>query len=186
MTSKPSWLFPKIVAALALATLVACSSAPTPYQPEGDDGGYTDQQLESNRYRVKFAGNSTTPRETVEDFALYRAAELTLQTGNDYFEVVAKDVEPVIGPSRGTSPGIGIGIGSGRGNVGFGVSTVYGGGRADYSYVAYLDILVHEGEKPEEDRESYGAFDVIQRLQPAITGLVTVDEDAGQESPAAQ
>ena len=177
MISPPFRALQILSVVVVATTLAACSIAPTPYQPEGDDGGYTDQRLESGRYRVKFAGNAQTPRETVEDFALYRAAELTLQTGNDYFEVVAKDVEPVVGSSRGVSPGVGIGIGSG-GNVGFGISTVYGGGGASYSYVAYLDILVHEGDEPVDDPEAYGALDVIQRLQPAITGLVTVDEGA--------
>jgi hypothetical protein len=149
--------------------LGACAATPTPYQVVGNDGGYSDQQLESDRYRVKFEGNSATSRETVEDFALYRAAELTLQTGNDYFQVVSKEVEPVIGSVSGISPGIGIGIGGGSGNVGVGLSTIFGGGgRADYSYVTYLDIVVHEGEKPEDDRNSYTAFDVIERLKPKV------------------
>jgi hypothetical protein len=41
--------------------------------------GYSDQQIESNRFRVSFAGNSLTARETVERYLLYRAAELTVQ-----------------------------------------------------------------------------------------------------------
>ncbi|MEM8950154.1 MAG: hypothetical protein AAGA21_04045 [Pseudomonadota bacterium] len=161
------------VVGLAMA-LAACAASPTPYQAVGDDGGYADQQLESDRYRVTFEGNDATSRETVEDFALYRAAELTLQTGNDYFRVVSKEVEPIIGAVRGVSPGIGIGIGTG--NVGFGLSTALGGGRPDYSYVTYLDIIVYEGEKPENDREAYSAFDVIERLKPAVTGSVDGDE----------
>ncbi|MGI9507804.1 MAG: CC0125/CC1285 family lipoprotein [Geminicoccaceae bacterium] len=177
MTSKPFRTIRTASIALIAATLAACSVAPTPYQAEGEDGGFTDQQIEADRYRVKFAGNSATPRETVEDYVLYRAAELTLQTGNDYFEVVSREVEPVIGSVRGITPGIGIGIGSG-GNVGFGISTVYGGGQADYSYVAYMDILVHEGEVPEDNLQAYAAFDVIERLQPTITGIIKVEDDA--------
>lgn len=164
-----------LTAAIFALGLAACSASPTPYQAIGEDGGYTDQQLESDRYRVKFEGNSATSRETVEDYALFRAAELTLQTGNDYFKVVSKEIEPVIGPARGVTPGFGIGVGGGSGNFGLGVSTGFGGGRADYSYVTYLDIIVYEGEKPEDDREAYGAFDVIERIKPAI---VREDEDA--------
>ncbi len=161
--------------ALLAAALAACATSPTPYQAVNEEGGYTDQQLESDRYRVKFEGNDATPRETVEDYALYRAAELTLQTGNDYFKVVSKEVEPVIGSVRGVSPGIGIGIGGG--NVGFGLSTALGGGRPDYSYVTYLDIIVYEGEKPEDDREAYGAFDVIERLKPKVVDAAEAAEE---------
>ena len=151
-----------------MAALAACSVAPTPYQAAGEDGGYSEQQIEANRYRVKFVGNNATPRETVENFALYRAAELTLQTGNDYFKVVSRDVEPVVGSYRGVSPSVGIGVGSG-GHVGFGLSTVIGGGgRADYSYVSYLDIVVAKGEKPADDPNAYSAWDVIESLRAKI------------------
>ncbi|MGI9484806.1 MAG: CC0125/CC1285 family lipoprotein [Geminicoccaceae bacterium] len=179
MICNHSWLFLRAASvAILAATLAACATSPTPYQAVSEEGGYADQQLESDRYRVKFEGNDATSRETVEDYALYRAAELTLQTGNDYFKVVSKEVEPVIGAVRGVSPGIGIGIGGG--NVGFGLSTRFGGGRPDYSYVTYLDIIVYEGEKPEDDREAYGAFDVIERLKPAVVAAA----EAGTEEAA--
>ncbi|WP_204306898.1 CC0125/CC1285 family lipoprotein, partial [Klebsiella aerogenes] len=81
-------------AALALIlagsiSLSACMTA-TPYQPATGNGtatrnGYSDTQIESNRFRISFSGNSLTARETVERYLLYRAAELTLQQGFDHF-----------------------------------------------------------------------------------------------------
>jgi hypothetical protein len=65
-----------IVIAIFAAVLVACVGA-TPYQPAQPRGfGYTEERLDKNKYRVTFRGNSITPRETVEDYLLYRAAEL--------------------------------------------------------------------------------------------------------------
>jgi hypothetical protein len=76
------------VAASALA-LSACETA-TPYQPavagNSQSGGYSDQQLEANRWMVTFSGNDLTSRETVERYLLFRAAELTLNQGYDWFE----------------------------------------------------------------------------------------------------
>lgn len=74
----------------------SCTTA-TPYQPATGSGsyraGYSDEQIESNRFRVSFAGNSLTSRETVERYLLYRAAELTLQRGFDHFVLVERDTE---------------------------------------------------------------------------------------------
>jgi hypothetical protein len=73
------------VAALALL-LGACATTSTPYQPRDAQGyGFTEQPLEANRTRITFSGNGLTERETVETYLLYRAAELTLQQGFDYF-----------------------------------------------------------------------------------------------------
>ena len=82
------------IAALALlAGLSACATA-TPYQPnipgQAVSGGFSEQRIEANRFRVSFAGNSLTSRETVEGYLLYRAAELTLQQGYDGFSVVTR------------------------------------------------------------------------------------------------
>ena len=87
-------LFAAAAAALALA---GCETA-TPYQPLGTggafhSGGYTDQQLEANRWTVTFSGNSLTSRQTVERYLLYRAAELTVQQGYDWFTTVDRDTE---------------------------------------------------------------------------------------------
>lgn len=69
-------------------TLGACATA-TPYQPVGATsvrGGYAEERISGDRWRVTFSGNSVTSRDTVEMYLLYRAAELSLQNGFDCFE----------------------------------------------------------------------------------------------------
>ena len=69
------------------AVLTACATA-TPYQPAANAdarNGFSEVQIESDRARISFDGNSLTDRETVETYLLYRAAELTKQKGYDYF-----------------------------------------------------------------------------------------------------
>ena len=83
-----------VVGALAITvTAGACTTTPTPYQPYraesagGIHGGYSDQRLAPNRYRVRFHGNELTSRERVETYLLYRAAELTVANGYDWFAI---------------------------------------------------------------------------------------------------
>jgi len=101
-----------------------------------DDFGYSEQKLESNRYRVWFAGNSKTPRETVENYVLYRAAEITLDNGYDYFVMSERSTEGDRKRSGGVSLGIG-GFGFGRHSAGgVGVSAPIGGGQVSSGYSA--------------------------------------------------
>ena len=51
-------------AVVGLLALAGCT-APTPYQPTADGYGYSEQQLESNRYRVTFSGNSVMSASVV-------------------------------------------------------------------------------------------------------------------------
>jgi hypothetical protein len=51
----------------------------------GDRVGYTDTRLNENRYSVTYSGNSATDRETVENFLLMRAAQVTLGAGYSHF-----------------------------------------------------------------------------------------------------
>jgi hypothetical protein len=158
-------LAPLLVAGSLLA---ACSVSPTAYQPVADGYGYSEQQIEQNRYRVGFVGNSATPRDTVGNYALFRAAELTVQSGFDYFRIVKEDTEAV--PQRITGgPSFGVGLGhSSSSGIGLGVSTVLGGGgRPDYDYARYLDIVMFDGEKPADDPNAYSAWEIINRLKPA-------------------
>lgn len=77
----------------ALLALAACAT-PTPYQPlAGSRGGYAEERLGDNRYRVTFAGNSSTPAERIENYLLRRSAELTLSQGYDWFRVSDRRTE---------------------------------------------------------------------------------------------
>lgn len=79
---------------LAVFLLAACGGA-TAYQHASgpDDYGYTEARLTDNRYRVTFYGNSSTSSEAVRDYALLRAAELTLERGHDWFQVADRGME---------------------------------------------------------------------------------------------
>jgi hypothetical protein len=87
-------------AALAIAStmLSSCMTA-TPYQPyvaegaRGTHGGYSEQQLAPDLFLVRFHGNELASRERVEGYLLYRAAELTLQHGFDWFHPVTSHTE---------------------------------------------------------------------------------------------
>jgi len=82
------------MAALVLATalLSGCMSS-TPYAPkERPSGpGYSDLRISENRYRVTFTGNSVTSRDTVENFLLLRAAEVTIESQYECFSFAGRD-----------------------------------------------------------------------------------------------
>ena len=79
------------ITALVLAT--SLSSCATPYQAQGylnvTDGGFSEQELESGLWRVRFEGNPGTTEETVQTLWLYRCAELAMQKGFDGFAILS-------------------------------------------------------------------------------------------------
>lgn len=99
-----------MIAASAL-TLVACATA-TPYQPASEPGGYdgfSQQMIENDRARITFGGNSLTKRDTVENYLLYRAAEVAVERGYETFTLQERAVEQKT--RRQITPGIGGGLG---------------------------------------------------------------------------
>jgi hypothetical protein len=109
--------------AIAIASLLgiglgACSTA-TPYQPDiaGQrvSGGYSESRLADDRYRVNFAGNSLTTRDRVEGYLLYRAAELTVADGYEWFLIVDRhtehDLQTYVAPDPFYRPWYGPGYG---------------------------------------------------------------------------
>jgi hypothetical protein len=60
----------------------------TPYQQSGYRGGFTETRLAPDIFAISFAGNSFTSPERVSDFALLRAAELTLNNGYNRFTLL--------------------------------------------------------------------------------------------------
>ena len=83
-----------VLAAIAIAAAAAGCVSPTPYQPlVPERGGYSQERLSENRYRVVFKGNAHTRPQQVERFLLRRAAELTLENGYEWFRATGKAVE---------------------------------------------------------------------------------------------
>ena len=89
--SKTTWR--KLGLLAATATLVGCASSTIEYSPASGPGeeGYTERAISSDRYSVTFVGDSSTELSTVQDYALLRAAELTVQKNYDWFSVASRE-----------------------------------------------------------------------------------------------
>lgn len=192
-----------LIAATATAALAlsSCATA-TPYQPlavgGASTGGFSERPLEQNRWAVSFQGNSLTDRRTVETYLLYRAAELTLTQGYDWFSIVDRATErdtrvyadPYYRDPFYWSPWAGGGYWSpswrlyhpgrfggwgpwdrwGYWGAGFGPS--WGPSSLDYRevtrYEANAEIFMGRGAKPAEDTRAFDAREVTTRLGPTI------------------
>ncbi len=77
----------------ALFIVGACASEPD-YAPvaNADAVGYSDQRIETDRWRVSYRGDTKSSAD-VQDYALMRAAQLTLENGGDWFEIVTADTD---------------------------------------------------------------------------------------------
>jgi len=163
-----------MIAAVA-GLLTACATA-TPYQPAVSDRyGFEEQRIESNRMRITFRGNTLTDRETVETYLLYRAAEVTLQNGFDYFIVANRETEEhsqlratgpyrprfafdywYFSPRRGWSPWY---------DPFWDEPTSY---REVSRYEAVAEIAMFRGQKPATDPSAFDAREVQANLQGRI------------------
>lgn len=71
-------------------TLVLLTGCATPYGSAGLTGGYSEEQLSENSYRVKFKGNGYTSSDKVWNYWMYRCAELTKLKGFSYYHVTVE------------------------------------------------------------------------------------------------
>lgn len=160
----------RIFAAFGLLILAACASPP-PYGPKvpGQSYGYTDQRLGDNRYRVTYSGSSITGREQVEDFLLYRAAEVTLQSGFSHFVFDTRDTQ-----AHTTYYSTFIGGWPGwhrRWGGWYWHSWPYDedfATSASTRYEAYAEIVMLTPEQAKEDPHSIDAHEIIEQLGPVV------------------
>jgi len=158
-------------AALSLG-LAACAAQPTPYQPRLEGAGYAEQQLDSRTWRVEFAGNTVTPRETVDNYLLYRAAEIMLFGGFSKFVILEKEIERNVAYQGygAYQPQIGFGVLHHR-HFGYGY---YGASGPDryyprVNYTGYATIRTYdEGRGVPSDAVVYDAQELVQQLGPTI------------------
>ncbi len=155
--------------AIGVVLLAGCA-VPTPYQPLAGSGGYAEERLDGDRYRISFAGNRLADRETVEAYLLYRAAEITLASGNDYFMVADSDVEGTL-VSRGDHRGRPLAYWSCAGlhprfpHYCYDYAREHGGA---VGYEASVMIVLGRGARPEDEPHAYDARELKARLKPSI------------------
>lgn len=152
----------KWVAISALALVSACATS-VPYGPAAKDGakGYSVLPIENNRFRITYKDNSM---DLARSRALRRAAELTLEKGDDWFQVVSAYSDT--GELSGGGSSVSIGGASGSGGrssvgVGLGVSLPLGGSSGPVEHV--LEIVTAPGAKP-DNPDAYNASEVLANL----------------------
>ncbi|UZJ45761.1 hypothetical protein OOT55_06845 [Marinimicrobium sp. C6131] len=160
---------------LMMALLISACAAPEVYRPASDGGyGYRESQIADNHYRVSFKIRGDERFEAM-DYALLRAAELTLMADHDWFVVVDRLVD---GEKRES----GSKVGASRtrewerqcGLLGCTTrsrpSTTYGaeirsGDRSESEVI--LEIRLGKGVRPTEG-ESYDALEVRDNLRKRV------------------
>jgi len=162
------------VFAAASIVLAACATSPPPYTAAAgpDTVGYSERQIESNRYFVTYRSGVSAEAALLQDYALLRAADLTLQNGREWFWVDRRTLDDQNTYRSGPSVGIGVGGGSWGGNsggsVGVGVNIPLGGAQAQRARAATLEIRMGEGPKP-DDPNAYDARTVSQNVRARLT-----------------
>jgi hypothetical protein len=156
-------ILPAVLATLALG---ACATEPTRFQPAGGPAsvGFSDMRIEPGRYRVTFNGGPGAPPAQVQDYALLRAANLTLADGYDWFRITDRMTRQT--GYSGASLGLGIGgMSFGRhsavgGSVGTGIPLSGGA-----SLSTTLEVLMGKGARP-QDGDVYDARGVQRSIGP--------------------
>jgi hypothetical protein len=76
---------------LMLTCILTITSCATTYQAQSWTGGFTETQLDTDVYSVRFKGNGYTSSSRAADFTLLRSAEIALEQGYNYFVVIESD-----------------------------------------------------------------------------------------------
>jgi hypothetical protein len=143
-----TFLLASLFAALATPAL----ADPTPYQAAAVSAshiGYSEANIDAHHVRVSFSGNAETSRDAVEGFVLYRAAEITLLRGYDYFLVVDRNVETYteLAPIGPPMPPI--------------APRRY---REINRYQASIDVVMRDGERPPAATNAFDPLEVRENL----------------------
>jgi len=154
-------------AVMAVITAALLMTGCTTYGEMGFTGGVSATQIDGNTFRIESRGNAFAGSSQIKDFAMMRAAEATLQSGNDYFVIVtAEDMSRTdisVTPRTATS----------QTNV-FGntatTQTTYSGGEINSYDKPGQDLIikVFKGDKPQNNPNAYSAREIVQFLGPKV------------------
>ena len=157
-----------LIAASALALSACASLAPYGPQQSARGQGFSEQQIETNRFRVTY--NGVGAPGPVADRALFRAAQLTVDQGYDWFEVTQRWIDGRPDSAGGVRPSVSIGAGGGR-YGGYSASGVGVGLGFDLSgpqpTSTTLEIVLGRGQRPNRP-DVYDARGVQDAIRPRL------------------
>lgn len=158
-------------------TLSACSSQTDYSAAKGASYGYAEQQLTETQYRVTFKARGSDT-DKAQDYALLRAAEITLADGYDWFIVTHR--ETLIN-NKSSETANNLRYTSSRdvvtrcGLVSCTTTSyprsayragIHIGGDTSQTITSILEIKLGKGVRPDTDK-SFDAFEVKQHLSPS-------------------
>jgi len=158
----------KIVAVVMAAMLSACA---TPYGKYGIAGGYVDSRIDENTFSISVDTNGFTSQQTTTMHALYRAAELTVENGFDFFVIAS-------GANNSTSMAMAMpGSSTSNTTVNAYGSTAYARTSTTYAPTTVVPMVFpnstliiksFKGAKPDGAPNAYDARAVMKYLGPQI------------------
>ncbi|MFT4764080.1 MAG: hypothetical protein ACI9OH_001173 [Oleispira sp.] len=154
-----------ILSITCFCLLQACASY-SPYHPASNRGyGYSETQLSDTQYRIDFKAREIERGKAV-NYAMLRAAELTLEKGFDWFEVVDRQSDK---KQPRMSSGIGFGIAQhqsmgARSSFGMGFEF---GDRDRSEADVLLEIIMGKGVRPDV-KQVYSANTLAKNLRKAL------------------
>jgi len=164
---------PVLATLSVLLFLAGCASQNLGYHHAVAPGdfGYRNSAITNHHYLVSYTGNYGLARSTVDKFALFRAAELTLAHDHDRFRIVSRETSPVTKTRSLSNTNFGMGwvapywappyIGT---EAGFPVTV-----SSKTRYESVLDIQI--GPKvPKNGSDVYNAREVKRHLAPTVAG----------------
>lgn len=148
--------------------LTACA---TPYGKYGLLGGFNDSRIDENTFSISVDTNGFTSQQTTSMQALYRAAELTVENGFDFFVIVNSGNNPssmaMAMPSTSTS----------NTTINSYGSTAYARTTTTHAPTTVMPIVFpnstiviksFKGKKPEDMSNAYDARSVMKFLAPQL------------------
>jgi hypothetical protein len=168
----------RLLVVLSLLSLAGCV---TPYAASGWTGGYQDQQISANSYRVTFTGNGNTSKDMVWNYWIYRCAQLTQQKGFEIMVLVPDEKKKTssIDPEGRWQPAVSYGnddfhmVKTHHGGGGYVTHYTYVPGGAVTSYHSSgIIVMFHESD-------TYNSAMAL-RAQPVLDALKPYVDSAGK------
>lgn len=165
---------------ITLCGILVLSGCATRYHANGLTGGFSETLLAPDMYRVAFKGNGYTDPERAQDFALLRAAELTIQRGFTCFAVLDERNSTSI--SSFTTPGYADTTASGTGNSSGNIYlNPYGG---SYSGTSSATVSAHTTYTPPQTHIFYKPHTglLVKAFQTKPENIFTFDASFLQQT----